>query len=201
MLTRTLRTLVVVLLVTTLVVVGVVGTSQAMVGRQRDGAAEVAAPMTVRRLKNSVVPAVCDFRAARFVNGVHPDSPRPDYAEAYILGAAGTGGDGPLQAKVGNLTADSVADGVILTLCTYGGTAYYFNAFAYRPDGTRMGRLPIERYIASVDFPPIYGNVSITNREVRLRVWSFRRGDAHCCPSITTNLRLRWNGSRFVRVI
>jgi len=197
MLTRTLA----VVLLTTFIAVGAVGTSQATVGRQRDGAPEGAVPMTVRRLKNRPVPVVCDFRAARYVNGVHPDSPRPDYAEAFFVGAGGSAGDFNLQAKVGDLTGDGVADGVIVTLCSYGGTRYYYNAFAYRSDGTRMGRLPVESYIASVGFEPTYPTVSITNREARLRVNAYRRGDAHCCPSITTNLRLRWNGSRFVRVI
>jgi hypothetical protein len=33
-----------------------------------------------------------------------------------------------------------------------------------------------------------------------MTVASFGPNDAHCCPSITTHLRLRWNGLRFVRV-
>ena len=201
MLTRTLRTLTAALLLTALVAVGAVGTSQASVAAHRDGAAEVTGPMTVARLKVRPIPAVCDFRAARYVDGVHPDSPGPYYSFAEIVGAGDTAGRFNLQAKVGDLTGDGVADGVIVTACTYGGNWVYFNAFAYRSDGTRMGRLPVESYIASVGFEPTYPTVSITNREARLRVNAYRRGDAHCCPSITTNLRLRWNGSRFVRVI
>ena len=200
MLTRTLRTLTAALLLTALVAVGAVGTSQASVAAHRDGAAETTGPMTVARLKVRPIPAVCDFRAARYVDGVHPDSPGTYNSFAAIVGAGDTAGRFNLQTKVGDLTGDGVADGVIVTACTYGGNSVYFNAFAYRSDGTRIGRLPVERYVTTAGYNLQYPTASITNREVRLTVASFRATDAHCCPSITTNLRLRYNGTSFVRV-
>lgn len=201
MLTRTLRTLTAALLLTALVAVGAVGTSQASVASHRDGGAETSGPMTVSRLKLRPIPAVCGFRKARYVNGVHPDSPGPYGELAEIVGAGALTGRFNLQAKVGDLTGDGVADGVIVTACTTGGNSVYFNAFAYRSDGTRIGRLPVESYVPTAGYNLQYPTASISNREVRLRVLSFRATDPHCCPSITTNLRLRYNGSRFVRVL
>lgn len=162
--------------------------------------ARVSEPMTVERLMSLRVPRVCDFRGAVYVDGVHPDSPGPWGNLAEVVGARSSAGGFPLQAHVGDLTGNGVADGLMVIECTMGASGYVNNAFVYRSDGHRIGRIPVERFVPSAGYPPLYPEASIRNGKIRMTVDSYAPGDAHCCPSITTNLRLRWNGLRFVRV-
>lgn len=161
---------------------------------------EASAPMTKSRLIQRPIPRVCDFRAARYVDGVHPDSPAAFDAIAEIVGAGFSAGSFRLQAKVGDFTGNGVADGVMVVECTFGGNTVYFNAFAYRSDGTRLGRLPVERYSPPSAYPPAYPTVSIRNGRIHLSVQTWRPADPHCCPSRTTTLHLRWTGLKFVPV-
>lgn len=159
---------------------------------------EASAPMTVDRLVNRPIPGVCDFPAARYVDGVHPASPGEFDSFAEIVGAGWSTGQFPLQAKVGDFTGNGVADGVLVVECTYGGNTVFFNAFAYRSDGTRLGRLPVERHSPPSAWPAAYPTVSIRNGKIHLTVRTWRPTDAHCCPSRTTTLHLRWTGLKFV---
>ncbi len=159
---------------------------------------EASAPMTVSRLVNRPIPPVCDFPAARYIDGVHPASPGPFDAFAEIVGAGWSAGQFPLQAKVGDFTGNGVADGVMVVECTHGGNTVFFNAFAYRSDGTRLGRLPVERFSPPSAWPAAYPTVSISNGKIHLTVRTWRPADAHCCPSRTTTLHLRWTGLKFV---
>ncbi len=52
----------------------------------------VSAPMTVERLMSLKVPRVCDFRGAVYVDGVHPESPRPLGTFAEVVGAGDSAG-------------------------------------------------------------------------------------------------------------
>lgn len=160
----------------------------------------VSEPMTVERLMALKVPRVCDFRGAVYVDGVHPDSPGPWGNLAQVVGAGGSAGRFPLQAHVGDLTGNGVADGLMVIECTMGASGYVNSAFVYRSDGHRIGRIPVERFVPSFGYAPIYPEATIRNGTIRMTVASFGPDDAHCCPSITTHLRLRWNGLRFVRV-
>ena len=157
-------------------------------------------PMTVDRLLTLRVPAVCDFRAAHYVNGVHPDSPGPYESIAEIVGAGGTAGLLPIQAKVGDVTGDGVDDGLMDVLCTPGGNNVHFNVFVYRSDRRLLGRLPVERYVHTDSWAISYPRANISNGTIKTTVRTWRPSDSHCCPSIVTRLRFRWNGSRFVRV-
>ncbi len=160
----------------------------------------VSAPMTVERLMSLKVPRVCDFRGAVYVDGVHPESPRPLGTFAEVVGAGDSAGRYPLQAHVGDLTGNGVADGLMVIECGFGVSGYLNRVFVYRSDGHRIGRIPVEQFVPSVEFPALYREANIRNGTIEITVESYRPFDAHCCPSITTNLRLRWNGLRFVRV-
>lgn len=170
----------------------------ANIGVAAAAAPEASDPMTPDRLAVRPIPRVCNFRAARYVDGVHPDAPDRFGGFAEIVGAGNSDGRFPLQAKVGDFTGNGVADGVIVTMCTFGGNGIFFNAFAYRSDGTRLGRLPVERYSPPSLFAPEYPTVSISDGKIHLTVRTWRSTDAHCCPSRTTTLHLRWTGLRFV---
>ncbi len=157
-------------------------------------------PMTVDRLLTLRVPGVCDFRAAHYVDGVHPDSPGPYDSFAEVVGAGDSAGFLPLQAKVGDVTGDGVDDGLMDVLCTYGGNNVFFNIFVYRSDRRLLGRIPVERYVHTDIWAISYPKAKISDGTIRTTVYSWDADDAHCCPSIVTRLRFRWNGSRFVRV-
>ena len=181
--------------------VAVVAAAQSPSSAQvQPGEERASEPMTVERLMSLKVPRVCDFRGAVYVDGVHPDSPGPWGSFAEVVGAGNSAGRFPLQAHVGDLTGNGVADGLMVTMCTYGTNNVFFNAFVYRSDGHRIGRIPVEQFVPSVGYPPLYPQARIRNGTIRMTVATFGPNDAHCCPSITTNLRLRWNGLRFVRV-
>ena len=157
-------------------------------------------PMTVDRLLTLRVPAVCDFRAAHYVNGVHPDSPGPYDSFAEVVGAGYSADYFPIQAHVGDLTGDGVSDGLMVVECTYGGNGVVFNIFVYRSDRRLLGRIPVERYVHTDSYAPQYPKAKIINGTIRTTVHSWDADDAHCCPSIVTRLRFRWNGSRFVKL-
>lgn len=158
------------------------------------------APMTVERLMARPIPSVCAFPAARYVDGVHPDSPGQFGEMAEVVGAGPLSPSFPLQAKIGDVTGNGVADGLLVTMCTYGGNAIENDIFVYRSDGHRLGRLPVERHVSSYIWAPNYPKANIVDGVIRVKVFSWRNGDAHCCPSVTTNLRFRWTGLRFIRV-
>ena len=157
-------------------------------------------PMTVDRLLTLRVPAVCDFRAAHYVDGVHPDSPGPYFSIAEVVGAGDSAGFLPLQAKVGDVTGDGVDDGLMVVECTYGGNNVFFKLFVYRSDRRLLGRIPVERYVHSDIWAISYPKAKISDGTIRTTVHSWDADDAHCCPSIVTRLRFRWNGSRFVKL-
>ncbi len=183
-----------------LAVAVVAGAQSPSSAQGQTGEERASEPMTVERLMSLKVPRVCDFRGAVYVDGVHPDSPGPWGSFAEIVGPGNSAGRFPLQAHVGDLTGNGVADGLMVTVCSYGTNSAFFNAFVYRSDGHRIGRIPVERFVPSVNYPPAYPVASIRNGTIRMTVTSYGPNDAHCCPSITTHLRLRWNGLRFVRV-
>ena len=114
--------------------------------------------------------------------------------------AGWSAGSLPLQAKVGDVTGDGVDDGLMVVYCTYGSNGVYFNVFVYRSDRRLLGRLPVERYVHTDSYAPQYPRAKIIDGTIRTTVHSWDADDAHCCPSIVTRLRFRWNGSRFVRV-
>lgn len=156
-------------------------------------------PMTVERLLTRPIPKVCGFRAARYVDGVHPDAPGPDFSFASVVGA-GDDQSRPLQAHVGELTGNGVDDGLMVVACTYGGNDVHFNVIVYRSDGRRLGRVPVERYVSTTFWAPAYPEASIRNGKIRIEVSTWRGNDAHCCPSVHMTLRFRWNGLKFVKL-
>lgn len=105
----------------------------------QSGEARASEPMTVDRLMSLKVPRVCDFRGAVYMDGVHPDSPGPWGSSAEVVGAGNSAGRFPLQAHVGDLTGNGVADGLMVIECTMGASGYLNNAFVTDDFSARSG--------------------------------------------------------------
>jgi len=158
--------------------------------------------MTHRRLLSVVAPSLCRLPRARLRRGVHPLSQTyPQTGPAAAIIGYGRFQYGEPATRLGDLNGDHVADGLIVMACVFESQSNYSyeHVFAYRANGTFMGRIPISRNI-----PPSWAQyivdldqTGIRSQTVRVRVRHYRDGDAHCCPSRTSNLRFRWVNGRF----
>lgn len=147
--------------------------------------------MTLERLANVRIPGVCDFPAAVYVDGTHPDSPGPDFSFAQVV-----------RSRVGDLNGNGTDDGVVDVMCTYGGNNVVFNLFAYRANGTRFGgRIPVEQFVVNHGFwSPQYDRFHIADDQIVVTVHTWRANDSHARPTIITRLHLRWTGLKWVKV-
>lgn len=161
-------------------------------------------PMTGIRLRSVTIPSVCGMRRARLVNGVHPDSAvYPEDGPA--AGIWGLGIDtGRVATYVGDVTGDGVKDGMIIVGCQFSAASSYITsrAFVYRSDGKYLGVLPVGRNIPPSWAPYEFDRsaTTIIGGTIKVRVWSFRPSDPHCCASILTVLRFRRIDGVFRRV-
>jgi hypothetical protein len=161
-----------------------------------------ATPMTYRRLRQMVIPGVCNLPTRRYRQGVHPDSREypTDGPHAWIVGFSEYE-EGPVGLKLGHLDTNGVIDGLVVVRCAYSthSSYQYDHVFGYRANGTLMGRIPIARSIPPSWVSPIVllHSTFIRSRIAVIRVRHWADSDAHCCPSRETTLRFRYQNGAF----
>ncbi len=147
------------------------------------------------------IPSVCGMQPTHLVDGVHPDSDTfPDPGPAAAIFGHGFLTGAPQKIRTGDFTGDGVADGLIVVGCnqTSGSSYITSRVFAYRPNGRFLGHVPVTGHVPpSLVAPFQVGRAVIVDGTIRLQVWTFRRSDAHCCPSVLTRLWFRWHNGSF----
>jgi hypothetical protein len=165
------------------------------------GASEAANRITRADLLAAPIPSVCGMQPTHLVDGVHPDSDTfPDTGPAAAIFGHGFLTGAPQKMRTGDFTGDGVADGLIVVGCNQTNQSGYITSrvFTYRPNGTFLGHVPVTGHVPPSRGAPFeVGRAVIVDGTIRLQVWTFRRSDAHCCPSVLTRLWFRWHNGSF----
>jgi len=139
-------------------------------------------PMTVERLVQIPLPP-CDL-----TGGFH-----------VIMGSAEDPGTGTeLQAVVGDLTGDGIADGAYTTVCNGGGSGVLFNTYAFDSSGELLGELPVYQDAGQSLSSLRYG---LRIGQGTISVVAAGPVDCNACePAEYILLNYRWNGAGFDRL-
>ena len=147
------------------------------------------------------IPSVCGMPPTHLVDGVHPDSDTfPDPGPAAAIFGHGFLTGAPQKIRTGDFTGDGVSDGLIVVGCNQTNQSSYITSrvFTYRPNGSFLGHVPVTGHVPPSRVAPFQvGRAVIVDGTIRLQVWTFRRSDAHCCPSVLTRLWFRWHNGSF----
>ena len=174
------------------------------------------AGLTIDELLNLKFPvAVCDLEPARFEDGVHPGSGPAEVGigvtvpiSVQVVGAKGgeeAGGlsQGELEAAVGDLTGDGVADGAVIVGEYCGGASgtVFYATYAFDSSGKSLGTVPVDVNEPGATFPAVHSDLEIVDGGIELDGLGYTAAASHVDgPSIEEHLRFEWNGSEFEQV-
>lgn len=137
-----------------------------------------------------VIPAVCHFGPAVYVNGAHPDTGLADsYGSASIIGETW-----------GDVDGDGIDEVVIEVLCGGGGSVTYGYDFLFAADDQFVTE--ILAYDTLFSLYPAASNATIditgisSSGLLRVDVYLWFEDDPNCCPSVEGALFGRWNEAR-----
>jgi hypothetical protein len=157
--------------------------------------------LTIQQLLNLTIPVeFCALPTVPWKNGVNPGpgTPQgPGEPRAEVVGVEGGFSGGKLQAVIGDVTGDGIAEGVLTTIEVCGASGHFGATYVFNAEGKLLATLP-----AAVNeggaYEESHKDLRIANGGIELTVTGYASGDAHCCPSITRRARYEWNGSEFV---
>lgn len=143
--------------------------------------------MTVERLV-AMPPPTCAYLEGASTGGFQ-----------VIQGSAeDPGSDGELQAVVGDLTGDGLADGAYTTACNGGGSDVLYNTYVFDASGSPLGELPVGQDAGQTLTSFRFG-LEIVDGLVKMQAYG--PVDCHACdPLYVAGLTYRWNGWGFDRL-
>ena len=146
-----------------------------------------AIPVTVDQLASAEVPSLCGFPPGQLVDGSYPG------LDPVLEGSASAS-----LAIVGDFTDDGVDDGLMITSCNNGGTAFANQALTYS-DGAFLAEVPVEDGVPpGSPYGVAFDTARIVDGTIEVDALTWTASDAHCCPSLSQTVRFQWDGTQFV---
>lgn len=130
-----------------------------------------------------------------------PECPVPlgEFGFVAVVGSADDpSASGPLEAVVGDLTGDGVADGAYISACNGGGSGVFYDTWVFDSSGALLGRLPVAQD-ANQDLSSLQYGLEVGAGTISV-VAAGPTACTSCEPSTYRLLNYRWNGSDFDRL-